>query len=108
MSASEVELHSAALEDEIRPSPSEGGGGGVSPHGQRLAMFEYCPCKYKQMISIYILVLLIAGEGSVAAQNVQTGHYVPGLERQLESRHDGAGPRFLHAEHHNVFQCAQF
>ena len=39
----------------------------------------------RQMIFIYILVLLIAGEGSVAAQNVQTGHYAPGWNGNLKA-----------------------
>jgi len=48
----------------------------------------------RQMIFIYILVLLIAGEGSVAAQNVQTGHYAPGWNGNLKAGMMAQDPGF--------------
>ena len=38
-----------------------------------------------QMTFVYIFVLLIAGEGSLGAQSVQTGHYAPGWNGNLKA-----------------------
>ena len=48
----------------------------------------------RQMILICILVLMIAGEGSVAAQNVQTGHYAPGWNGNLKAGMMAQDPGF--------------
>jgi len=62
----------------------------------------------RQMIFIYILVLLIAGEGSVAAQNVQTGHYAPGWNGNLKAGMMAQDPGFYMQSTTMFFNASKF
>ena len=62
----------------------------------------------RQMIFIYILALLIAGEGSVAAQNVQTGHYAPCWNGNLKAGMMAQDPGFYMQSTTMFFNARKF
>lgn len=62
----------------------------------------------RQIIFICILVLLIAGEGSVAAQNVQTGHYAPGWNGNLKAGMMAPDPGFYMQNTTMYFNARKF
>ena len=64
------------------------------PYGMIIPARQGVTSVTRQMILICILVLMIAGEGSVAAQNVQTGHYAPGWNGNLKAGMMAQAPGF--------------
>lgn len=62
----------------------------------------------RKMIFMYIIVLLIADEGSVAAQNVQTGHYAPGWNGNLKAGMMAQDPGFYMQSTTMFFNARKF